>query len=91
MFPNKQAVKTNRNPPKQAKLTRIPFSDDVIAVRYGRRSKTRMILGERQEVESDLGVLPLLDRDDDSAHLRRTRNRRGLRLASRCQVTRCFL
>lgn len=60
------------------------FSDDVIAVRHGRRSHSKKGYSNNKEVETDPGVLPLLDHDNESIYLRR---RRGFRLASRCQVS----
>ncbi|KAF3688247.1 DBF4-type zinc finger-containing protein 2 [Channa argus] len=61
----------------------ICYFDSESLARYGRRSQNKKGCTDNKEVESDPGVLPLLDRDDDSVYLRRMR---GFRLASRCQV-----
>ncbi|XP_029282986.1 DBF4-type zinc finger-containing protein 2 isoform X2 [Cottoperca gobio] len=64
----------------------ICYFDSESLARYGRKSQIQKGLVKNKEVESDTGVLPLLDSDDDdSAYVRR--RRRGFRVASRCQVS----
>ncbi|KAK2857265.1 hypothetical protein Q5P01_006000 [Channa striata] len=65
----------------------VCYFDSESLARYGRRSQNKKRCTDNKNVELDPGVLPLLDRDDDSVYLRRRRMRmRGFRLASRCQV-----
>ncbi|XP_075951142.1 DBF4-type zinc finger-containing protein 2 [Anarhichas minor] len=65
----------------------ICYFDTESLARYGRRSQNKGG-GENKEVEPAIGVLPLLDGDDDdSTYVRsRRRKRRAFRVASRCQV-----
>ncbi|XP_051284038.1 DBF4-type zinc finger-containing protein 2 isoform X2 [Dicentrarchus labrax] len=62
----------------------ICYFDSESLARYGRRSQSKKGRGGKREVESDTGILPLLDCEED-AYIRR-RRRRGFRVASRCQV-----
>lgn len=66
----------------------ICYFDSESLARYGRRGKNKTERGKNKEAESDTGILPLLDCDeDDSAFVRRRRRkRRAFRVASRCQV-----
>ncbi|XP_034460218.1 DBF4-type zinc finger-containing protein 2 isoform X2 [Hippoglossus hippoglossus] len=64
----------------------ICYFDSESLARYGRRSQNIKGCGQNKAAESDSGVLPLLDADDNDPTYGQKGRRRGFRLASRCQV-----
>ncbi|XP_029369908.1 DBF4-type zinc finger-containing protein 2 isoform X2 [Echeneis naucrates] len=64
----------------------VCYFDSESLARYGRRSQKKRGRGDNKEGDPNMGVLPLLDRDDDESVCGKGRKRRSFRLASRCQV-----